>query len=232
VTRSAPPLDTIRRIATPEGIELALRLAGPVPRALAWVIDLLLRLAILLAISSVAGTFGGVGQAVLLISWFVLEWLVPAWCEVHLAGATPGKRALGLMVVHDDGRPIRWGAALTRNLLRAVDFLPAFYACGLVTMLAGRDFKRIGDLAAGTIVVYREQKTQPATVPNAVAAAPGMPLLVTEQRIVLDLAARTTSLTAERAAELAAIPARLVEHTQGAQATGRLLAIANHLLGR
>lgn len=236
--RAAKPLDTvdtvdtIRRIATPEGIELVLRLAGPVPRALAWLIDFLLRLGILLAIGSIAGVLGGVGQAVFLITWFVLEWLFPAWCEVHLDGATPGKRVLGLMVVHDDGRPLRWGAALTRNLLRAVDFLPAFYACGLLAMLAGRDFKRIGDLAAATIVVYREQKSKPAVIPRVVPYAPGIALSVAEQRIVLDFAARTSTLTEERAAELAGIPTRLVGGAQGTQATSRLLAIANHLLGR
>ena len=226
------PLDTVRRVATPEGIELQLRLAGPVSRALAWLIDFALRLGVFLAIASVAGYLGGFGKGLVLITIFVLEWLFPAFCEVHLGGATPGKRALGLTVVHDDGRPLRWGAALVRNLLRAVDFLPLFYAAGLVAMLTGRDFKRIGDIAARTIVVYRDAKPVAAAIESVPPARPGMPLLVAEQRVILDFAARLPSLTEERAAELAAIPARLVLAATGSAATLRLLAIANHLLGR
>jgi uncharacterized RDD family membrane protein YckC len=111
-------LDTARRIATPEGIELALRLAGPVPRALAWVVDLLLRLAILGVLSMVLGALGGFGMGLFFLAWFFLEWLFPAWCEVNWGGATPGKKALNLIVLHDDGTPVRWPAALARNLLR------------------------------------------------------------------------------------------------------------------
>lgn len=165
-------LDTVSHVATPEGIELTLRLAGPVPRALAWAIDCLLRLAILAAISIVAGPLGGMGLALFLLSWFTLEWILPAWCEVHQAGATPGKKALRLAVVHDDGRPVAWPAALTRNLMRVVDFLPFLYGFGLVAMLLGRDFKRLEDLAAGTVVVYCDKPVGARLVPSAIPQPP------------------------------------------------------------
>jgi len=225
-------LDTARRIATPEGIELELRLAGPVPRAGAWALDFLLRLALLLAASMILGALGGFGTGVFLLLWFALEWLFPAWCEVHWGGATPGKKALNLAVLHDDGTPVRWPAALTRNLLRALDFLPFFYGIGLVAMMMNRDFKRLGDLAAGTIVVYREAKPRGFQVPAGVPLAPAVPLTLAEQRAILDFAERAPGLTPERAAELAAIPRGLLGAASGAAAADRLVRIANYLVGR
>ena len=225
-------LDTARRIATPEGIELELRLAGPVPRAGAWALDFLLRLAILFLAAMILGALGGFGSGVFLLMWFFLEWLFPAWCEVYLAGATPGKKALGLAVLHDDGTPVRWPAALARNLLRAIDFLPLFYGIGLLAMLMNRDFKRLGDLAAGTIVVYREAKPRGFRVPEGAPLAPAVALTLAEQRAILDFAERAQGLTAERAEELAAIPRGLVGAASGPAAAERLIRIANFLVGR
>src|SRR5215470_4339864 len=125
-------LDTTRRVPTPEGIELTLRLAGPVPRAIAWAIDLAIRAGLLFLVMMVASPLGRAGVGVLLITAFFVEWLLPAWFETNWNGQTPGKRALGLAVLNDDGTPVRWPGALTRNLLRAVDFLPILYGIGLV----------------------------------------------------------------------------------------------------
>ena len=225
-------LDTARRIGTPEGIELELRLAGPVPRAGAWALDFALRLGILLLASMVLGVLGGFGKGVFLLTWFFLEWLFPAWCEVNWGGATPGKKALRLVVLHDDGTPVRWPAALARNLLRAIDFLPFFYGIGLVTMLMNRDFKRLGDLVAGTIVVYQEAKPRRFQVPDAPPLAPAVALTLPEQRAILDFAERAPGLTEERAEELAAIPRGLVGRLEGRAAAERLVRIANFLVGR
>jgi uncharacterized RDD family membrane protein YckC len=225
-------LDTARRIATPEGIELALRLAGPVPRALAWVVDFLLRLAILSLAAMILGSLGGFGMGLFFLAWFFVEWLAPAWFEVNWGGATPGKKALGLVVLHDDGTPVRWPAALARNLLRAIDFLPLFYAIGLAAMLMNREFKRLGDLAAGTIVVYTEPKPRGFAIPKAPPAAPPVALTLPEQRAILDFAERAPGLTEERAEELASIPRALVGRLEGRAAADRLLGIANFLVGR
>jgi uncharacterized RDD family membrane protein YckC len=225
-------LDTTARIGTPEGIELTLRVAGPVPRALAWMVDLLIRGAILFAIGLVSGLLGGFGQGIMLLSMFLLEWLYPAWFEVNRAGATPGKRAMGLMVLHDDGTPIRWSAALTRNLLRALDFLPFVYFLGFCTMVSNRDFKRLGDLAANTLVVYREEKPRPLKIPDVPPVAAAVSLSAAEQRTVLDFAERAERLTPERAAELAEIATTLTGNRTGPAASGRLIALANHLIGR
>ena len=223
-------LDTARRIATPEGIELTLRLAGPIPRALAWAIDLLIRAAILGIIAFTAAALRQFGTAIILLSAFLIEWLYPAWFEASW-GATPGKRAIGLIVLNDDGTPIRWPAALTRNLLRAADFLPAMYLGGFIAMVMNRDFKRLGDLAANTLVVYREQKLEPLTIPQAEPQSPGFALSIIEQRAILDFAARSTGLTKERAEELAEIPRSLTGSSHG-NAASRLIGIANYLVGR
>jgi uncharacterized RDD family membrane protein YckC len=225
-------LDTEREVPTPEGIELSLRLAGPISRALAWVTDLLLRGAAFLGLSVPLSMLGEVGSGVLMILWFALEWLYPTACEVWLSGATPGKKFLGLVVLQVDGTPVRLPASLIRNLLRTVDFLPFLYGFGLLSMLINRDFQRLGDIAAGTVVTYRESGLRHGSIPAAPPMPPTQPLALSEQRLVLDLAARSPLLTVERAQELAVlIPSVTGTHDPQAALT-RLLSIANYLIGR
>jgi uncharacterized RDD family membrane protein YckC len=226
-------LDTTRRVATPEGIELTLHLAGPVPRALAWAIDLLIRIAIVFVIWIPAAQLGRAGSGVVLLALFFVEWLLPAWFEAAWRGQTPGKRLMGIMVLNDDGTPVRWPAALTRNLLRAADFLPILYGLGLVAMLMNRDFKRLGDLAAGTLVVYQlERRAAAKKIPEAPAVVPPIALQLPEQRALLDLAERSATLTRERVEELAELPTPLVANLDGTRAAARLLGMANYIAGR
>ena len=89
-------LDTTRRVATPEGIELTLRLAGPVPRALAWAADFASAGSCCWLAVDHAGALGRSGVGVVLLAAFFLEWLFPAWFEALWNGPTPGKRLLGL----------------------------------------------------------------------------------------------------------------------------------------
>ncbi len=219
-------IDSLRRFETPEGIEIELRLAGPVPRAGAFAIDLLIRIAIYMALTPLAG-LAGVGIGLMLLALFLLEWFYPVFFELR-SGATPGKRALGLTVVHADGTPVGPSASLLRNLLRTLDFLPVFYAVGLVVMLVDRDFRRLGDLAAGTLVVYRETR---ATVPNLARhrpIAPPIEMTPAMQQAVLAFAERSAELSAARRAELAELSG-LAETVpaSGGDAAGILLGIAN-----
>ena len=225
-------LDTARRVATPEGIEITLRVAGPVPRALAYLLDLVLRIVIMIAVAFAVAVLGRFGLAVFLLSAFLLEWLYPVFFEVLGGGATPGKRAMGLVVLNDDGTPIRWPASLTRNLLRALDFLPFMYFIGYCSMVANRDFKRLGDLAANTLVVYREQKPTTARIPEADPVAPLLQLSLSEQRALLDFAERSARITPDRAAELAEIISPLAAEQNGPAAVQHIVGIANHLVGR
>ena len=74
-------------------------------------------------------------------------------------GQTPGKRLARLRVIRLDGRPVTLSESLIRNLVRLVDFLPAFYGVGVVTMFIHPQSRRLGDLAAGTLVVHERGKT-------------------------------------------------------------------------
>jgi uncharacterized RDD family membrane protein YckC len=199
----AAPIDTLRHIETPEGIALSLRVAGPVARVLAWSMDSLIRYSALWVLLMVLAMLGKAGLGVWLIALFLAEWLYPALFEIYAGGATPGKKALGLKVIHANGTPVDWPGALIRNLLRAVDFLPLLYGFGLVAMLSNRDFQRLGDLAAGTLVIYRDPPAVAPQLPPGPALPPPFPLNAVEQQLLIDFAERSASLNPERQAELA-----------------------------
>ncbi|MBL8386456.1 MAG: RDD family protein [Burkholderiales bacterium] len=222
-------LDTLSRVPTPEGFELTLRLAGPVPRALAYALDLAIRGLVLFAAATALPYFGRGGTGLLLLCVFLLEWFYPVAFEVWAGGATPGKRAFGLAVLNDNGTPVGFGASVTRNLLRAADFLPVLYAFGLVSMICTRQFQRLGDLAAGTIVVYRERALVRTPLPVAPPLAPPFALTLDERRAVLDFAERHATLSGERADELAAHATPLVAASPRPAAV--LLGIANYQRG-
>ncbi len=216
-------IDTLRRLETPEGIEILLRLAGPVPRAAAFSIDLLIRVGAYLVLLPLAA-LAGVGLGLLLLALFVLEWLYPVFFELR-SGATPGKRAMGLTVVHADGTPVGPAASLLRNLLRAVDFLPVLYGVGLTAMLVDQDFRRLGDLAAGTLVVHREDAGLPPSLPAHRPLAPPAPLGLEAQQAILAFAERSGELSAARRTELAALSGLAAAGDR--DPAGALLGIAN-----
>jgi len=228
-------LDTTHAIETPEGVELQLHLAGPVVRALAWSIDMLIRIGIYIGLSIVLSMLGGLGTGLILISIFLLEWFYPVLFEVYRQGATPGKKQMGIKVLHESGTPISWSASMIRNLLRAVDFLPALYGFGLVSMLLNREFKRLGDLAAGTVVVYVETTHTQLQVPAARASKLTTPLTLAEQRAIVSFAERAQIFSEARAKELAHIAHPLIHfHPQATnvQDIQYLYEIANGLVGQ
>lgn len=224
-------LDTYRAIETPEGVELRLRVAGPVVRSLAWAIDLLIRGGVYLVLASTLSLLGKFGWGLLLVALFLIEWFYPVLFEVYRHGATPGKRSMGLCVTHDDGTPVGWSASMIRNLLRYVDFLPFLYGFGLVSMLLHPDFKRLGDIAAGTRVVYREAKQNAVALPAVEARPPRFSLGLEEQRAVIHFAERANALSPERMEELARI---ILPPTPGhpASAVQELHATAGWLMGK
>lgn len=230
---AAARLDTIYTAETPEGITLSLRPAGIVARGLAYLIDLAIRTCMFIAVAITVGVMGKAGAAVLLLVYFGLEWFYPVVFELTRAAATPGKRAMGLRVVMDSGLPVTPAASLTRNLLRAADFMPALFGAGLVSMLWRRDSKRLGDLAAGTLVVFTDAVKLHGEVPLAAPLAPARPLSAAEQASVLAWAGRATRLTPERLGELATLAEPvLAAGKPGGTATQRLLGVAQWLMGR
>ena len=224
-------LDTYREVETPVGVELQLRAAGPVARALAFVIDLLLRGVILVLLSISLSIVGNFGMGLFLIVVFMMEWFYPVLFEVYRQGETPGKRMMGLRVLNDNGTPVGWGPSLVRNLLRAVDFLPSFYGFGLASMLLSRDFKRLGDHAAGTIVVYQDRGLRNVAIPDLPAFAPPLNLNLAEQRAVITFAERSQRLTDSRSEELADLLTPLTG-VQGRPGIQRLYQMANWLVGK
>jgi uncharacterized RDD family membrane protein YckC len=160
---SAEPraLDTTANIETPEHVRFTCSVAGPARRALAYLIDLLVRAAVvtvvggaLLLASSHSDPVSGWKLGALLLLMFVLEWGYFVACEMLMNGRSVGKRALGLRVVTCDGLPVSFGSSMLRNLLRAADFLPTGYAVGLSVMTLDPRFRRLGDWAADTMVIF------------------------------------------------------------------------------
>ncbi|MEE9345361.1 MAG: RDD family protein [Methylococcales bacterium] len=195
-------MDTLYSIETPEGVSLDLKLAGPVVRCGAWLIDVMIRSAVYLPALLMIALTGKIGIAVFMIVLFLMEWFYPVVFEL-LWGATPGKRALGLKVVHTNGTPVRWQASMIRNLLRSADFLPLFYGFGVVAMLCSSRFQRLGDLAAGTLVVHY-QKTRINLSPSEVTALqPPVTLSLQQRQAIMAFAERHTALSNDRALELA-----------------------------
>ena len=232
---SAAALDTVVHAETPEGIMIELRPAGLTSRFYAFLLDWLIRIGIIYAVGIAAAAMSGVGIALMLILFFGLEWLYPVMFELSRWGATPGKRVMGLKVVMDSGLPITPAASFTRNLLRVADFLPLLYGFALASMLIRKDFKRLGDIAAATLVVY-----QPLPSPKIVLRddieplAPARTLAPQDQAAVIALAARASRMTPERLDELAALAAPVSgdDGKSGPQVTQRVLAVAQWLLGR
>jgi len=92
---------------------------------------------------------------------FLMQWGYFVACELLTQGRSPGKALIGLRVVRDGGMPITLRESLLRNLVRMVDMLPTQYFVGLVSMVLSKDVRRLGDYAAGTLVI-REERAEPA----------------------------------------------------------------------
>ncbi|QGA51764.1 RDD family protein [Pseudomonas brassicacearum] len=224
------PLDTRYQVETPEGIDLPLRPAGLMPRAIAFAIDLGIRGLVLGLFFLALAFFGELGIGLGSILLFVVSWWYMVLFEVLNQGRSPGKQIMGLRVVQDDGRPIGWSASLIRNLLRFVDMLPFGYTFGAISCLQHPAFKRLGDLAAGTLVVYREQPVKRPTLPMAAPIRTPLTLSLHEQRAVLGFAERQAELSPARVNELAAILAAPL-NVQVPNAAAELNGIARGLLG-
>jgi uncharacterized RDD family membrane protein YckC len=230
----AGALDTLIEAETPEGISLELRPAGVPARFFAFLIDWAIRIAVILAVAQLSALMGGIGTAFWIISLFLLEWLYPVAFELGRLGASPGKSAMGLKVVMDSGLPVTPAASLARNLLRVADFLPLGYGFGIACMLVRHDFKRLGDIAAGTLVVHRPRAAHRASLPEVEPMAPAMSLGLRDQAAIVALASRAARMTVERLDELAALAAPVVGQAghSGSTTTRRVLGVARWLMGQ
>ena len=182
-------------VATPELVTFDYQLAGPGSRFLAQVIDFPIQIVLL-----VIAIFGSValGQLVqdanVAIAVVVLLILIIVWgyypiSESVWSGKTLGKFAFGLRVVGDQGEPIRVSQAVIRNLVRLVDFLPFFYGVGIISLFWNGRGKRLGDLAAGTVVVRERSPVRLGQLVSAASPLAGLPnrLAPTESALLRQL---------------------------------------------
>jgi uncharacterized RDD family membrane protein YckC len=209
-------IDTLYSINTPEGVALRLMPAGPVLRFYAWLIDTGIRFAVMIALVMVFAFLDDLGDGLILIAFFLLEWLYPVYFELFHNGKTPGKSMMGLFVAQENASPITPASSLIRNLLRFVDFLPFAYGFGLICILSNNRFQRIGDIVAGTVVLHVEAIQPLSEQENIVAEAPPRPLKLEEQQAIINFYQRRATLSEERAEELAKVAGPLVENKTSA----------------
>lgn len=165
------------RIATPEGVSFELPLAGVGSRFVAQLVDTLLQGVILTVIVILLVVTGAGDFAVFAISGlagFGLLFVYPVAFELVAGGRTPGKRWSSLRVICDDGSPVTFRASALRNVLRLVDIQPGMYLVGAISIFVTRNNQRLGDLAAGTLVV-REPRALHATPEPVIPAAEYVP---------------------------------------------------------
>ena len=171
------------RLETPEAVSVHYALAGVGSRFMAAAVDSFIQLVLLILIIIATAAAGGWAVAVgalrdfgdaptsnpavwlvalFLIGTFLLLWGYYVAFELLWNGQSPGKRLFRLRVLRENGYPIGFVESLVRNLVRLLDFLPFYYGFGVVTMLVDSRSRRLGDLAAGTIVVKERRDVRAA----------------------------------------------------------------------
>lgn len=160
-------------ITTPEGVTVDLVLAGAGSRFVAALVDSLIMTIVWIAVIAVAAGATDtdllgpsdedaffVAVAIVTLAAFGIQFLYDVLFETLNGGRTPGKRAAGVRVVRTGGAPVGFISSAIRNLLRLVDMLPGMYLVGMIAIVASKKNQRLGDMAAGTVVV-REKTTPP-----------------------------------------------------------------------
>jgi uncharacterized RDD family membrane protein YckC len=195
---------------TPEGVEFALFPAGLPIRTCAYGIDKMIQW-LLVGVLFLTTNFLGdaAGRWLILILLFCVDWFYHCLCELLFRGQSPGKRIMGIRVVRDDGSPVNPGASFLRNLLRFADTFLFLCPIAFISMAASRGFRRLGDWAAGTLVVYTAKSLAlprrsvfPA-FPESPQFVPPPRLSYEEKQAVLAFARRYPLLGAARAEEIA-----------------------------
>jgi uncharacterized RDD family membrane protein YckC len=200
-------------ILTPERVSLQYEVAGIGSRGAALLVDTAIQLAVIGVVTLVWGLSGGLAPrtsvgAVLVGIWAVMLFLIlfvyfPIF-EIVWQGQTPGKRVLGLRVIRETGYPVRPVDAMIRNLVRLVDLLPGVYAVGVIAMLVNRRAKRLGDFAAGTLVVRERTALGQPRLWTAVDAPLRVALTREDATLVRDFLLRRASMDPEARRTLAA----------------------------
>lgn len=253
-------MDDQYQLLTPEHVELSYDLAGLGSRFVAALVDALIQLVLFVLVGVAALVSAGTlmvllaslsapGQAAL-AAWmiggglallFLILWGYYIFFELVWNGQSPGKRLVHIRVMREDGYPVGFLDSVVRNLVRVVDFLPAYYVIGLTVMLLDRRWRRLGDYAAGTVVVKERsysavgQLLPPAPASGARRVEGADRLAARDRALVREFLLRRASLLAERrqalAAELAeSMAARLSCDRSGLDDEAFLEAIAGGMM--
>lgn len=205
-------MDTILRVPSVTGIDLELRIAGPGARSYAFVIDWHIRILaalgwLLVGTLATGGSLGAPPQTGpayafgALLPSAALYFLYHPVLEIVMRGRTPGKRIAGVRVVKRDGGAPGIGALLIRNVFRLVDSLPMFYLVGLGTTIVTAHSVRIGDIAAGTLLVYDEARPRDAL--DGLSREAVSRLGLENAELVRDVLARWDEMRPEARADIA-----------------------------
>jgi uncharacterized RDD family membrane protein YckC len=155
-------------LRTPENVVFVFELGGLASRLLAWLVDMTIIVALILVIGiacSVAGVaLGQLALAIMFVLAFAVQWFYFVVLEWRMGGRTLGKRLLGLRVIDARGVSVSFFQAAVRNLIRVVDFLPGLYFTGAVAALLDAHGRRLGDLAATTLVVRDRSTPMPSAI--------------------------------------------------------------------
>jgi uncharacterized RDD family membrane protein YckC len=224
------------QVVTPERVSLQYDIAGIGSRGAAILVDFAVQgvislvlymalLGVLLAMALIGGLAGGRGGitptggffivlALFVFALFALTLGYHMLFEIIWNGQTPGKRATGIRVIRENGYPIRPVDAVIRNVVRIVDYLPFAYAVGVFTMLFNDRARRLGDFAAGTIVVREGPRSAIGFPPSSadIDAVRPTTLQPDDATLVRDFLTRRPSLTPEARAALAARLAHALNH--------------------
>lgn len=194
-------MDRSISVTTPESIAFSYDLAGLGSRFLAVWIDLLIQIAILVAIAvglmlAARGAAAGPARAPAWAESFAIAFFAAVifivffgyfiLFEALRGGRTPGKQIVGIRVVRDGGYPLDFGSSLVRNLVRVAEVAFGFYAVSAVAALLSKQNKRLGDMAAGTIVVRDERVASLAVLREEAGAGPRPALLTAEEYAIVD----------------------------------------------
>ncbi len=172
----------LHRVISSEKVPFTYRVAGLGVRFLAWLIDLGIIVVLFAMVLGLGAALDvrreGLGAGMALVATFFVQWGYFALFEWLWHGQTPGKQALGIRVIRAQGTAVTFTEAAVRNVLRVVDGLPLLipdlvpvaYGVGFLTAACDRENRRLGDLAAGTLVVYAEDPPRPIHMLHAAGA--------------------------------------------------------------
>jgi len=229
--------DTSLEALTPEGVKFILIPAGLPVRTLAYAIDKIAQWIILIIIS-ILGVYlrYTTGIWIIFILNFLVDWFYHVICELSFKGQSLGKYMTGIRVIRSSGAPVDPASSFIRNLLRFADTFFFLFPIAMISITASSGFKRLGDWAGNTLVVYTQKSSrQPRNISGFLAhydpVIPSVQLSNDEKQAILNFARNYHLFGESRANEIAGIYAPYLSDNGRLSDSACLLGIARSLSG-